>query len=121
MTILLFGALFGMTALWILIIAAFPFRAKIWFCRHQWAFLLFHVPVMYFMSFIGGEGLIFGLASLIGGILGQFWLAFWGTKHGLTFVGKKTPKYKEFKRVHVPVKYRLEIMVLSRLLSFWGR
>lgn len=116
MTILLFGAIIGMALLWMLIISAFPFRAKIWFCRHQWAFLLFHVPVMYFMSFIGGEGLIFGLASLIGGIIGQFYLAAWGTRHGLTFTGRKTSQFIEKPKNKKVFKYKLQLVLVKSML-----
>jgi hypothetical protein len=46
------------------------------------------------MTSIGGEGIVFGLSNLIAGIIGQLYLGGWGKrKHGLTFTGKRTPKY----------------------------
>jgi hypothetical protein len=96
MTILLVAAVVGLFGIWLLIIHAMPIKMRIMFARKPWLFLLIHIPVMYSLSFVGGEGLIFGIANLIGGIGAQFYLAFWGWRnHGLTFAGRKTPKYHQ--------------------------
>jgi len=86
-------AIVGLTTIWIIIVHEIPFKARIFLCRHQYIFLMIHIPIMYLMTMIGGEGLIFGLANLIGGCISQLYLATWGTRYGLTFSGKKTAKY----------------------------
>jgi hypothetical protein len=90
---LVFAAIVGLSALWIMIIHALPLRVQLFLACHQFIFLLVHIPVMLLMSMIGGEGLIFGLGNLIAGIIGQFYLAGWGRRHGLTITGKKTQLY----------------------------
>lgn len=90
--------------MWVLIINAMSPGTKLFMARRQWLFLMIHVPVMYIMSIIGGEGLIFGLSSLIGGLIGQGYLAYWGTKQGLTWSGRRTTSYY---RMHQPKKRRV--------------
>lgn len=86
-------AILGLTMVWVLIIHEIPFKMRIFLCRNQYIFLLVHIPFMYLMTLIGGEGLIFGLSNLVAGVISQLYLAMWGTKYGLTFGGKKTSKY----------------------------
>lgn len=97
-------AICGLTVMWILIVNAMSPRTKLFMARRQWLFLLVHIPVMWIMTNIGGEGLIFGLSSLIGGLIGQGYLAHWGTKQGLTWSGRRTPR---FYRMHQPKKRRI--------------
>jgi len=82
-----------MSVVWFLIITHLPLWWKHWFARHQFVFLLVHIPVMIFMSSIGGEGLIIAMGNLIGGAVGQLYLALWGMRQGLTLTGKRTNLY----------------------------
>lgn len=82
--------------LWVLILHAAPERVQLFLCRHQWLFLLIHVPVMGLIASIMGEGMLAGAGSLAGGLLGQIYLAFRGMRRfGLTFLGKPTDRYYE--------------------------
>jgi hypothetical protein len=86
-------AAFVMSIVWIFIVHSMGPKLRLFMARRQWIFLFIHVPVMVFMSSIAGEGLIIGMASLIGGLVGQGYLAYWGTKQGLSWTGKRTAKY----------------------------
>ena len=80
--------------LWVLILHAAPERIQLFLCRHQWLFLLIHVPVMGLIASIMGEGMLAGAGSLAGGLLGQIYLALRGMRRfGLTFLGKPTDTY----------------------------
>ena len=92
LTVLLI-AIGGFSLMWIVIVAHLSPKTKMFFARRQWLALIAHVPVMMFMSSIGGEGLVIALANLIGGLVGQGYLAAWGKKQGLSWVGKRTPLY----------------------------
>ena len=91
--IILLIAIGVFSVMWIAIIHALSPKTKMFFARRPWLFLLAHVPVMMFMSSIGGEGLIIALSNLLGGLVGQGYLAAWGRKQGLSWVGKRTPLY----------------------------
>jgi hypothetical protein len=86
-------AIVGMSVLWIFIVHSMGPKLRLFLARRQWIFMFVHIPVMLFMSSIGGEGVIMGMSSLIGGLFGQGYLAYWGTTQGLSWIGKKTPKY----------------------------
>jgi hypothetical protein len=93
MFMLLVVTTIAFVALWLVAIHAMPPKVRIFLARRPWLFLAIHVPVMYFTTFIGGAGLIVAVGSLLGGVIGQLYLSAWGMRHGLTFMGKRTPKY----------------------------
>jgi len=82
--------------LWVFILHAAPERIQLFLCRHQWLFLLIHIPVMAMIATIMGEGMLAGAGSLAGGLMGQVYLALRGMRRfGLTFLGKPTDRYYE--------------------------
>jgi hypothetical protein len=107
-------------ALWLVAIHAMPFGFRIFLARRPWLFLTIHVPVMYGTTFIGGAGLIVAVGSLLGGVFGQLYLSAWGMRHGLTFMGKRTPKYHILhpKRVRTSRIKSLDIAVSKRVAKY---
>jgi hypothetical protein len=94
MLAILAGAFLGLLGMWLLVVAVIPPRLRLWLATHPLAFLMVHIPFMLLMTSIGGEGIIFGVSNLLAGIVAQLALAGWGVKeHGLSWTGKKTPKY----------------------------
>jgi len=93
MTILLFVSTIAFIAIWLVGIHAMGITTRLYLARKPWLFLLIHIPIMYGTTFIGGEGLLIAVSSIFGGVVGQMYLQIWGMKHGLTFMGKRTPKY----------------------------
>jgi len=94
--ILLAIALATMLGLWLAIVFILPVRVRLWLAQHPFVFLLVHVPVMFAMSMIGGEGMLFGVSNMAAGLLAQGVLAWWGVKrHGLTWAGRKTELFYE--------------------------
>ena len=93
-TLLLFSCV-AFTAMWLVAIHACGIKTRLFLARRPWLFLLLHLPIMYGTTFIGGEGLIVAVSSIIGGAIAQIYLQLWGMKHGLTFMGKKTIKYNK--------------------------
>jgi len=80
--------------LWFFILHSVPTNTQRFLCRHQWLFLGIHIPVMFMLSTIMGEGMLVGVGSLAGGLLGQIYLALHGMRQfGLTFLGKRTARY----------------------------
>jgi len=80
-------------ATWIYIVHALSPKTVLFLARRQWIFLFIHLPVMWILSSIIGEGLVIGMGSLIGGLVGQGYLANLGRKQGLTWTGRRTVKY----------------------------
>ena len=108
----------GMFVLWVFAIQLVPRKARLFLARHPIILALFHIPVMIFFSSIGGEGMIFASASLIGGLAGQSYLSFWGMRHGLTFFGKKTANYKPIpKKRRVSFLTKVDLFFTNRLLG----
>jgi hypothetical protein len=115
--IVLLIAIGGFSLMWIAIVHALGPRTKLFLARRQWLFLIAHVPVMMFMASIGGEGLIIALSNLIGGLVGQGYLAAWGKRQGLSWVGKRTPMYY---KLHPPrKKSRKSRPVVRKLQDLW--
>jgi hypothetical protein len=82
--------------MWLAIIFIIPQRLRLWLAQHPFVFLMVHIPFMFFMTMIGGEGLMFGISNLAAGLIAQVVLASWGVrKHGLTWGGRKTELYYE--------------------------
>ena len=103
---------------WMILLHALSERQQRFLCRHQWLFLAIHLPVMYILSAFMGEGMIVGVGSLAGGLLGQIYLAFRGMKRfGLTFLGRRTNRYYELypkkEKKHVPMNLRVSRKVLE--------
>lgn len=110
---LVFLALIGLTGMWLIIIAVMPPWMKYALARHPYIFLLIHVPVMFAMASIGGEGLIFGIGNLIAGCIAQVVLMAWGMRrHGLTWTGRPgahfKPYFKKKKKKKGRIKRNLE-------------
>ena len=94
MLAMMVGAFIGLLGMWLLVLAVIPPRLRLWLAMHPLAFLMVHIPFMMLMTSIGGEGIIFGIGNLLAGIVAQIALAGWGVKeHGLTWTGKKGPRY----------------------------
>ena len=95
MLIMLIGVTAVFAVLWIFIIVEMPEGMQRFMARHQYLFLLFHIPVMWLLGTILGEGMVSGVSSLAGGLIGQAYLGVRGMrKWGLTFIGRKTPDYE---------------------------
>lgn len=109
--------------LWFLILHALPDGMQRFLCRHQWMFLLIHVPIMWMLSTIMGEGMLAGVGSLAGGLLGQIYLALRGMrKFGLTFFGKKTEQYELLKpqKQGLSRLQRADLVVSKQLVEILG-
>lgn len=77
--------------LWVGVVQFLGDKTQYVLARYPFLFLLLHIPVMFLLATILGEGLIAGLGSLAGGIVGQMYLAVLGMrKWKLSFFGKKT-------------------------------
>jgi hypothetical protein len=79
--------------MWVFIVAHMKPRTKHFFARKPMLFLMLHIPIMFLLAQLGGEGMLFTVGSLCGGIVGQIYLAYWGTTQGLTWSGRWTPAY----------------------------
>lgn len=108
----------GMFITWLSIIHFMGERTRLFFARHQWILFIMHVPVMMFFANIGGDGMIFASASFIGGIAGQLYLSWWGTRHGLTFWGKLTENYVPIEKPKkVSRRLKLDLAITNKLLG----
>lgn len=118
MVSLTFLSIMGLFGMWLVILGAIGMRGRLFLARHPLVFLLLHLPIMFAFTYVGGEGLLFGVGNLIAGLLAQFLLMLWGmTRHGLTLTGKETSLYHELhpavRKTHLPT--RIEHRLVSRL------
>jgi hypothetical protein len=108
----------GIFVLWWLLIHLLPLRVRLFCARHPVILAALHIPVMLFFANIGGDGMIFASASLIGGLAGQLYLSLWGTRRGLTFFGHKTINYQPIpKKQRIKLRNRIDLAVTNKLLG----
>lgn len=123
MLMLLIVVAVAFSILWLVAIHAMPPGLRVFLARRPWLFLFIHIPVMIGTTYIGGAGLLIAVGSILGGVFGQLYLSVWGMRHGLTFMGKRTPKYHLIHPKHVG-KHRVKSMnmaVSRRILLFARR
>jgi hypothetical protein len=120
-TLIAGGAIMGLTLTMMLVIPLSESQ-KMWMAQHPRVFMMLHIPLTVGIAMLG-EGMLLAFSNLIGGAIATAYLIHWGTKHGLTWGGKKTPEWIAPEKEYSPSAYgvlkckRASLSLLSAILN----